>query len=276
MAIRETDSAPMVNTPADPMTGVDFTELMDLEQLEPDLHRANFVYDDDYPIYGGQIAAQALLAGGRTVERDRLPHSLHGYFLRSGRNDVPTIFESHRDRDGRSYSARRLVARQNGEIIFTAVMSFAVARHGADNQCTPAPDVPAPDDCEQIPVPRLFSHEWGLVDRPVPEMPFPDRFWSRCTGDLGDDALIHAAAITYMSDATSGLGRLHDESNTTGPSLDHSVWFHQQVRADEWLFSAMEPVKTSHGRGLYTGAMYTEDGRMAVSLAQQAVFLAIG
>lgn len=275
MATHPADDSQSVKTQTDFVIGVDFAELMELEQIEPDLLRAKFVYDDEYRLYGGQVAAQALLAAGRTVNPDRLPHSLHGYFLRSGRCDVPTIFETHRDRDGRNYSARRVVARQNGEAIFTAVMSFAVPSDGAEIQCTDAPDVPAPDACEQIPVPRLFAHEWGLVEQPVPELPFPERFWSRCTSDLGNDDLLHAAAITYMSDGTSGLARLHDESNMTGASLDHAVWFHQQVRADEWLFNTMEPVRTSHGRGLYTGAMYTEDGRLAVSLAQQALFRAI-
>lgn len=274
MATLSTGDSQSVKAQTDFVIGVDFSELMELEQIEPDLHRANFVYEDEYRLYGGQVAAQALLAAGRSVDPDRLPHSLHGYFLRGGRCDVPTVYETHRDRDGRNYSARRVVARQGGKAIFTAVMSFATPGDGADIQCTEAPDVPAPESCEQIPVPRLFAHEWGLVEQPVPELPFPERFWSRCTSDLGDDALSHAAAITYMSDGTSGLGRLHDESNMTGASLDHAVWFHQHVRADEWLFSTMEPVRTSHGRGLYTGAMYTEEGRLAVSLAQQALFRA--
>ncbi len=260
--------------------GVRFTDVMELEEIEPDLFRANFTYEDEYRLYGGQVAAQALLSAGRTVEEERLPHSLHGYFLRSGRCEVPTVFEVHRDRDGRSYSARRVVARQDGKAIFTAVMSFA--RSGPDdqlghhNQVIQAPSVPTPDECDRIPVPRLFAHEWGLLETLTPALPFPERFWSRCTSDLGDDQLTHAAAITYMSDGSSGLGRLHDEHNTTGASLDHAVWFHEPVRADDWLLNIMEPARTAWGRGLYTGSMFTEDGTLAVSLAQQALFRPAG
>jgi acyl-CoA thioesterase-2 len=272
MASTTTHDDSSVLEPADFVVGVDFREVMELEQIEPDLFRANFVYDDSYRLYGGQVAAQALLAAGLTVDEDRLPHSLHGYFLRGGQCGIPTIFEVHRDRDGRSYSARRVVARQDGKAIFTSVMSFAVVDHGADNQVTEAPDVPAPSDCAQYPVPRLFSHQWALVRELGPDLPFPDRFWSRCTSDLGDDALLHAAAITYISDGSSGLGTLHDEDNVTGASLDHAVWFHQPVRADQWLFNDMQPARTAHGRGLYTGSMFTEDGTLAVSLAQQALF----
>lgn len=257
------------------VNGASFPEAMTLEPVEPDLYRSNFTYVDPHRLYGGQVAAQALLAAGRTVEDGRHPHSLHGYFLRSGRCELPTVFEVHRDRDGRSYSARRVVARQEGKAIFTAVMSFAVTSPegvGANHQVLAAPTVPAPELCEQIPVPRLFAHEWGLLDQLTPDLPFPERFWSRCTSDLGDDPLMHASAILYMSDGSSGLGRLHDEHSITGASLDHAVWFHQPVRADEWLLNIMEPARTAHGRGLYTGSMFTEDGTLAVSLAQQALF----
>ena len=272
MALVKTHDDHSVRKMADFVAGVPFTEVMALEEIEPDLFRANFVYDDAYRLYGGQVAAQALLAAGRTVDPDRQPHSLHGYFLRSGQCELPTVFEVHRDRDGRSYSARRVVARQGGKAIFTSVMSFAVADEGADNQVLDMPVVPAPQDCEQIPVPRLFAHEWGLLEPLTAELPFPDRFWSRCTTDLGDDLLLHAAAVTYMSDGSSGLGRLHDGANETGASLDHAIWFHQPVRADAWLFNTMEPARTAHGRGLYTGSMFTEDGGLAVSIAQQSLF----
>lgn len=274
-AMHET-SDDAVRSQADFVAGVDFSEVMALEEIEPDLFRANFVYDDEFRLFGGQVAAQALLAAGRTVGADRLPHSLHGYFLRSGQCAHPTLFEVHRDRDGRNYSARHVVARQGGQVIFTAVMSFAVDNPGVDNQVIVAPEVASVDECEQIPVPRLFAHEWGLLDQLTPELPFPERFWSRCTSNLGDDPLLHAAAVTYMSDGSSGLGRLHDGSNTTGASLDHAVWFHQPVRADEWLLNVMEPTRTAHGRGLYTGSMFTQDGVLAVSLAQQALFRPLG
>ena len=261
-----------VLTQADFVTGVGFAEAMALEEIEPDLFRAGYVYDDDYRLYGGQVAAQALLAAGRTVEDGRHPHSLHGYFLRGGRCELPTIFEVHRDRDGRSYSARRVVARQGGQAIFTSVMSFAVPDEGPDHQVVDAPQVPRPADCEQIPVPRLFAHEWGLLDQPTPDLPFPERFWSRCTSDLGDDALLHAAAVTYMSDGSSGLGRLHDDNGVTGASIDHAIWFHQPPRADEWLLNIMEPARTGGGRGLYTGSMFSETGALVVTIAQQALF----
>ena len=120
-------------------------ELLDLEYVEENLYRSCAVFNDAYRLFGGQVAAQALYAAGRTVPDGRLPHSLHGYFLRQGSTVRPTLFQVERDRDGQSFSARRVVAIQAGEVIFNMATSFAAARPGADVDADPDPELPAPD-----------------------------------------------------------------------------------------------------------------------------------
>ncbi len=247
-------------------------EVLQLEEIEPDLYRGNYVYDETWRLYGGQVAAQALRAAGHTVDEHRLPHSMHAYFLRSGRADLPTVFEVHRDRDGRTYSARRVVARQQGKEIFSAIMSFAATDEGLDSQVHRAPVVARPTEPDTTTFHRLFSHEWATVEQPVSGLDLPERYWARCSDDLGDDLLMHACAIAYVSDASTGLTRLADARHAPGASIDHAVWFHVPARADEWLLHVMEPGRTAGGRGLYTGSIFTGDGALAVSLAQQQLF----
>ena len=116
-------------------------DLLNLEYIEQNLYRSCVVFDGQRPrLYGGQVAAQALYAAGQTVPAGRLPHSLHGYFLRQGSTLRPTVFEVERDRDGYSFSARRVVAIQNGEVIFNMAASFAEPRSGADLDAEPAPE----------------------------------------------------------------------------------------------------------------------------------------
>src|SRR6202142_2114818 len=119
-------------------------DLLDLERVEQALYRSCVVVERPWPLYGGQVAAQALYAAGCTVPDGRLPHSLHGYFLRSGSAARPTVFQVFRDRDGRSFSARRVVAIQDGEVIFNISASFAEPRDGAERDVDPVPVVPAP------------------------------------------------------------------------------------------------------------------------------------
>ena len=121
-------------------------DLLDLERIEENLYRSCVLVERPWPLYGGQVAAQALYAAGYTVPDGRLPHSLHGYFLRSGSAGAPTVFQVYRDRDGRSFSARRVVAIQNGEVIFNMSASFAEPRAGDEHEADPAPVVPAPEE----------------------------------------------------------------------------------------------------------------------------------
>src|SRR5215207_5202582 len=129
---------PVPSTPS--ASEPDLFDVLELEEIDRDLYRSTLVFPDPLPLYGGQVAAQALLAAGRTVPEDRLPHSLHGYFLRSGDAARPTVF-----RVDRSFSARRVVALQGGEVVFSMSTSFAVAGEGPDLRADPVPTVEPPD-----------------------------------------------------------------------------------------------------------------------------------
>ncbi|MEK6440572.1 acyl-CoA thioesterase [Pseudonocardia sp. T1-2H] len=128
---------PPTHPPAEAVADPTLLDLLTLEPLERDLFRATTVFEEQWALYGGQVAAQALLAAGRTVDEDRSPHSLHGYYLRGGDASRPTLFRVYRDRDGRSFSARRVVAIQNGEVIFNMSASFHIAEEGLDRQFAP-------------------------------------------------------------------------------------------------------------------------------------------
>ncbi|GAA3813443.1 MULTISPECIES: acyl-CoA thioesterase II [Amycolatopsis] len=247
-------------------------DLLDLEEIDRDLYRANLVFDDPLPLYGGQVAAQALAAAGRTVAEDRLPHSLHGYFLRPGDATRPTIFHVDRDRDGGSYSARRVVAVQNGEVIFNMSASFHRREEGVDREAHPE----RPEgDPEQLPgggMPRLFSMQGALPPQPYPDGQWPTRFWARCKLELPDNPLIHACVLTYLSDISSGVAAFGNEEASASSSLDHAVWFHRPGRLDDWVHMDLVPQSVAGGRGWYTGTVRTRDGVLLASLAQECLF----
>src|SRR5688500_7289050 len=112
--------------------------MLELEEVEKDYYRASYVFPDPNDLYGGQVAAQALRAAAATVEADRYPHSLHGYYLRPGDSTRRTVFEVYRDRDGRCFSARRVVARQDSKVIFNMSCSFHVDEAGPESQIVSA------------------------------------------------------------------------------------------------------------------------------------------
>jgi acyl-CoA thioesterase-2 len=245
-------------------------DLLDLEHIEQNLYRCCAVSSDAaYRLYGGQVAAQALLAAGRTVPDGRPPHSLHGYFLRQGSPVRPTVFQVDRDRDGQSFSARRVVAIQDGQVIFNMSASFAEPRPGADQDADGAPRIPSPAALPGYTHPRLASLEFRTPDA---GQRMPGRFWVRCTDPLPDDPLLHAAVLAYTSDISTGLIPLEGEGFQAGPSLDHAVWFHRPARMDGWTWQELVPHTVSGGRGWYTGAIYTSDGSRIASLAQEALF----
>ena len=181
-------------------------DLLDLEHVEPNLYQSRALYDAPWGMYGGQAAAQALYAAGLTVETDRLPHSLHGYFVRRGNTAKPTVFRVDRDRDGRSFSARRVVAVQDGEVIFSMSASFAAPAGPRqplpDAEAEPAPDLPPLDSLPAWPNPKHPSFEFRPADA---ERRLPGHFWIRCIDELPDDPLLHAAVLAYTSDISSAL-----------------------------------------------------------------------
>jgi acyl-CoA thioesterase-2 len=266
--------------------------LLDLERIEDDLFRTSspHVGGGLARVFGGQVAAQALVAAGRTVERGAV-HSLHSYFLRPGDLGAPIVFDVDRIRNGRSFATRRVVAIQHGEAIFNLQCSFHAGEEGPDHAAA-APPVPGPeqliDAAERIPTPGHRLPGDALLAavelRFVTEVPWQrsepadaQRLWLRATGALGDDPLVHAAAITFASDSTLLDASLqpHGLSTATegfaGASLDHCMWFHREARADEWLLYAEQSPSAHGGRGLAIGSLYTRAGQLAVTVAQEGL-----
>ena len=248
-------------------------DLLDLEYVEQDLYRSRAVYEASWGMFGGQAAAQALYAAGLTVEKDRLPHSLHGYFLRRGDTTKPTLFRVDRDRDGRSFSARRVVAVQDGSVIFNMSASFTAPvtpeRPMPDHESEPVSDLPSPGSLPVWTHPKHPSFEFRPVDA---DRRLPGRFWIRCLAELPDDPLLHAAVLAYTSDISSALIPFETERNMTGPSLDHAVWFHRPARADGWTWQQLTPRTVAGGRGWYTATIYAADGTRMASVAQEQIF----
>jgi acyl-CoA thioesterase-2 len=232
-------------------------DLLDLEFIEENLYRSTVIVEGPrVRLYGGQVAAQALYVAGRTVPEGRLPHSLHGYFLRAGH----------------SFSARRVVAIQNGEVIFNMAASFSAARTGADLDADPIPETPAPETLPVWSGHDYLSFEFRTAQTAQAGFRMPSEFWIRCTEQLPDDPLLHAAVLTYTSDISSGLLALEGGEGQSGPSLDHAVWFHRPARMDEWNWQGLIPHTAAAGRGLYTGVVYSAAGSRLATIAQETLF----
>jgi acyl-CoA thioesterase-2 len=249
-------------------------DVLDLEEIDRDLYRSTLVFADPFPLYGGQVAAQALLAAGLTVDAGRLPHSLHGYFLRSGDAARPTIFRVERDRDGGSFSARRVVAVQGGEVIFSMAASFHAGGAGPDFPVQEMPEVEPPDGLVSAGMPRLFTMESRRPGQAAPGWRLPTRFWARTTVPLPEDHLVHACVLTYLSDIGTGLALMPQDEASPGPTLDHAVWFHRHAPLDDWVLMDMQPGTVSGGRGWYTGEIFTVGGTLAASFTQETLFRA--
>ena len=224
-------------------------------------------------LFGGQVAAAALLSAGLTTG-DRLPHSLHGYFLRPGRTDRPVTFRVERARDGRVYTARRVSAYQDDREIFAMAASFSapVEESGHVGMSLPArPDVPEPHDCEPLRVEPEIALEIRLCKRPTRAQYFPTLFWARHHQLDGNDFLAHAAAITYLSDFSTGLSRQHGRW-TLGSSVDHALWLHRSFLWHDWVLVELTAGVVDHMRGQYTGAITDRLGRPVASFGQEMVY----
>jgi acyl-CoA thioesterase II len=259
---------------------VDLAELLALEELDTDLYRGLNESDARWrpALFGGQVAAQALRAAAYTVPEGRIPHSLHGYFLRPGKADRLVILRVTRDRDGKSFSARHVVAVQNGEVIFSMSASFHQPRPGSEYEIDhPLPEA-GPEELEQSPFLRAYSPLDVRVFPPlVPAEPeqivVPARLWARAKHQLADDPIVHACALTYLSDLGSGFGDGQAAGLPRGgPTIDHAVWFHHPVRLDDWVLLETWPLKAGGSRGLYTGRMRDRAGHLAAMLTQEILF----
>ncbi|GHF96765.1 acyl-CoA thioesterase [Streptomyces thermodiastaticus] len=274
-------------------------DLLDLERIEQDIFRGSSRPAVVPRVFGGQVAAQAMVAAGRTVPADRFAHSLHAYFLRPGDPGAPIVYTVDRIRDGRSFTTRRVVAVQHGQPVFHLSASFQVYEEGLDHQA-PMPAAPDPETLPTSPerlrgyghlapeVVERFLRAREAVDlRYVDEPPYGrfgepreprSQVWFRTNGKLDDDPLLHVVLATYVSDMTllDSVLLAHGRGgwavgDVVGASLDHAMWFHRPFRADEWLLYDQQSPSASGGRGLGQARIYTQDGRLAISVIQEGV-----
>ncbi len=250
-------------------------------------------------VFGGQVLAQCVIAAGRTVadiddgKGVRSIHSLHGYFMRPGDDTKPIRFAVERMRDGRSFSTRRVHAIQDGVPILSMITSFQDRAGGLDHQ-DPMPDVPPPDELPSADdlfggmdhpgarhvLKRPVEHrhvEGHLYAAPGPELVSHQSVWLKTVGPLPADPLIHAAVLAYASDYTllETVLRRHGlawtDPRLRPASLDHAMWFHRPVQADDWVLYAQESPSASGGRGLGLGRMFAADGRLVATVAQEGM-----
>ncbi len=246
-------------------------------------------------VFGGQVLAQALNAAIRTVEEERSPHSMHGYFLRPGNPSKQIVYEVDPIRDGRSFTTRRVVAKQDGIAIFNTSVSFHVQEDGLSHQFE-LPDVPSPEELESDAeyfarmdqskpgtsgIPRIASIERRPVKRrdylnPQPTEPV-QHIWFRVLGDLGDVPCRHQTMLAFMSDfALLGAALLpHPYTGASKgiqpASLDHGLWFHRPFRADDYLLYSMDSPTAEGARGFSRGSFYTREGLLVASTVQESL-----
>ena len=284
--------------PPDDLSAMDrLVRLLDLERIEENIYRGHSPRTGWQRVFGGQVVAQSLVAAQRTVEADRPVHSLHGYFMRPGDPAVPIVFTVDRIRDGRSFTTRRVVAVQHGRAIFSLSASFQVEEPGLEHQAL-MPDVPHPRDLpgeEELaaqflahapePVRNYWRRQRAVEIRPVSlehylsSEPLPpiQHVWVRATGPVPDDPALRAAVLAYASDMTLldtslfAHGRSIFDRTLQVASLDHAMWFHRAFEPTEWLLYTQDSPNTVGARGLTRGSLYTEDGVLVASVAQEGL-----
>ena len=279
-----------MSSPADALLAI-----LTLEPAGADAFIGNSPPDGRQRVFGGQVLAQALLAACRTVE-DRSAHSLHAYFLLPGDPLTPIVYEVERLRDGRSFTTRRVVARQQGTAIFATSISFHGDEPGYDHQMAPPAVLPP----EKLPsIGELELEATALIPAPIlayfrraraveVRLATPGRYaagagetafavWFRVAGRLPDDPLIHQASLAYLSDMTlldtslGPHGRSVFEPEIMAASLDHALWLHRPFRADEWLLYSQDTPSAGGARGFARGLIHDSAGRLIASVAQEGL-----
>ena len=270
---------------------------LNLEQLEQDLYQTTHKNEGWRQIYGGQVLAQALLSATNTVEAPREVHSLHSYFLRPGIIDQPIQFKVDRIRDGRSFSTRRVTASQNGKAILDLAASFQIPEEGLSYQ-EQAPIVTPPEDCltrfelaqkfkESVPKQSFaFASKPFAIDLRLtvpenlhaPKVAEPRRaVWIKLNDTLPDDYALHPHVLAYASDLTilETALRPHGislfEPKLQIASIDHAMWFHRPFRIDEWLLYVQDSPASAQARGFGRGSIFTREGKLVVSVAQEGL-----
>jgi len=274
----------------------DLLQLLELERIEDNIFRGESRDVGSDRVFGGQVLGQALsaasyTAGGREV------HSLHAYFLLPGDVNAPVIYEVDIARDGKSFSTRRVVAIQHGRPIFNMAASFQSPEQGLEH-AAPMPEVPGPEGLADVRVVapeilakvpdkmrRFLTGERAFELRPVepvhlvsPPRQEPRRHvWLKTVDRIPDAAGLHRSLLAYVSDfhlvatATLPHGVHFAEGNVQLATLDHAMWFHRPFRVDEWLLYSMESPSASGGRGFALGRLFSRDGRLVASTAQEGV-----
>jgi len=271
--------------------------LLRLERLEDNLFRGESRDIGTHYVFGGQVLGQALSAAQQTVDADRAAHSLHAYFLRAGDIDKPIVYNVERTRDGNSFSVRRVVAIQHGQPIFNCSVSFQVPESGLEHQMS-MPDVPKaedlparpqlpPGELEKIPAklqrwlgmrgPFEFRRVYPRDELNPGKQPPLQHVWFRLIDRAPDDVVLHRAMLAYASDfhligtTTFPHGISYLQKNVQMASLDHALWFHRPFRADEWLLYSCDSPTAQGARGLARGMIYSADGRLVASTAQEGL-----
>jgi len=276
--------------------------LLRLERLEDNLFRGQSRDIGTRYVFGGQVLGQALSAAQQTVAGDRAAHSLHAYFLRAGDIEQPIIYNVERTRDGGSFSVRRVTAIQHGQAIFNFSASFQKDEAGVEHQ-VPMPSVPGPDDLEPptpLPAEKLaelspklqrwfgrsgpfeFRHVYPRDELDPPKRPPFQQVWFRLMQPVPEEPALHRAMLAYASDFhligttmfPHGISFLQQHVQVA--SLDHAMWFHRPFRVDEWLLYSCDSPSAQGARGLARGMIYSEDGRLVASTAQEGLVRLVG
>lgn len=271
--------------------------LLDLEQLEQNLFRGTGPAEGWQRVYGGQVLGQALVAAVRTVDEQRVAHSMHAYFLLGGDPKHPIVYEVERIRDGGSFTTRRVKAIQHGRPIFVMSVSFHRPEDGFDHQAA-MPDVPAPEDLpteaelraaflDKLPdnMRSYWMRERPIEMRPLDVSRYATRtkaepkqaIWMRANGRLPDDPKLHQCVLAYASDFTLldtaliAHGKLLFDTDIQLASLDHAMWIHRPFRADDWLLYVQDSPSAHGARGFCRGSVFTRDGQLVASTTQEGL-----
>ena len=255
-------------------------------------------------VFGGQVLGQALNAAVRTVDLERRPHSLHAYFLRPGDITRPIIYEVDPIRDGRSFSTRRVVAKQKGKAIFNASISFQIVEDGLSHQIDLPSHIPGPEnilpDLEHVKQLAIkdpsisietLNRKSLLFNQSVVDIRTPDLhkvvksgeydpefgFWFKFSEDIGDDPITHRTLLAFISDkGLMSVGMMpHNINREThrliGASLDHAMWFHSEIRVNQWIYYHIDSPRSARARDFGRGSFYTQEGTLIASTAQEGL-----
>ena len=272
--------------------------LLDVEEIDTDLYRGARNPGGKGRVFGGQVIAQALQAAQRSTD-GKDAHSLHAYFMRAGDEAHPIVYRVVRDFEGKSFATRRVIALQNGQPILNLAASFQVPEEGLHHQDAMPADIPPPEELKSESelrrgqadeIPEKFRAMFLRRSSPIDIRPLYPRSWVtpatrdpvnyswfRCVAPIGDDPALHRAVLAYASDmALMATSMMPHGVNWMTPgmqsaSLDHALWFHEAVRADEWMLYATDSPWAGHGRGMNRGSIFSRDGRLIASVAQEGL-----